>query len=42
LQENGIEKFGAHKEILQVRGEAYSSWSEKNVNDSDHPAECAG
>jgi hypothetical protein len=23
-------------EILQVRGEAYSSWSEKNVNDSHH------
>jgi hypothetical protein len=23
-------------EILQVRSEAYSSWSEKNVNDSDH------
>ncbi len=23
-------------EILQVRGEAYSSWSEKNVNDSRH------
>ena len=23
-------------EILQVRGEAYSSCSEKNVNDSDH------
>ena len=37
-QENGIEKFGAHDEILQVRGEAYSSWSENFVNDSDHPA----
>jgi hypothetical protein len=23
-------------EILQGRSEAYSSWSEKNVNDSDH------
>jgi len=23
-------------EILQVRSEAYSSWSEKKVNDSDH------
>ena len=28
--------MGAHVEILQVRGEAYSSWSEKIVNDSDH------
>jgi hypothetical protein len=36
LQENVIEKFGAHDEILQVRGEAYSSWSEKIVNDSHH------
>jgi len=27
-------------EILQVRSEAYSSWSEKNVNDSDHKARC--
>jgi hypothetical protein len=36
LQENVIENFGAHDEILQVRSEAYSSWSEKNVNDSNH------
>ena len=39
LQENVIENFGAHDEILQVRSEAYSSWSEKNVNDSDHTSE---
>ena len=35
---DGIEKFRAHGEILQVRSEAYSSWSKKNVNDSDHAA----
>jgi hypothetical protein len=29
-------------EILQVRSEAYSSWSEKNVNDSDHSGESDG
>ena len=39
LQENVIENFGAHDEILQVRSEAYSSWSKKNVNDSDHSSE---
>jgi len=33
LQKDGIEKFGSHDEILQGRSEAYSSWSEKKVND---------
>jgi hypothetical protein len=29
-------------EILQGRSEAYFSWSEKNVNDSDHGVETDG
>jgi hypothetical protein len=37
--QDGIEKFRAHDEILLGRSEAYSSWSEKNVNDSDHTSE---
>jgi hypothetical protein len=36
FQEDGIENFRAHDESLQGRSEAYSSWSEKIVNDSDH------
>jgi hypothetical protein len=36
LEKNGIEKIAAHVGILQLRGEAYSSCSKKNVNDSRH------
>lgn len=39
LEKDGIEKFGAHDEILQVRSVAYSSWSGNFVNGCDH---CAG
>jgi hypothetical protein len=35
LQKNGIEKFRAHDEILQVRSEGYSNCSENIVNDSN-------